>query len=176
MSQVSRLSSKIFKPSMRPRRVESQHFFRKLRPPNLVISGGNSVISGAEKPSKALFQIDRLGAFKVRTQAAPLRLAAASFGAAKHQQTFVARVLEDVKKLLETFGLHVADPLPPLHHEGSREEVENALGSEAIAHADALLLFGGKMTDAMYNQAKYDCLRSHNDAGKHIANQWPLAC
>ncbi|CAE7256394.1 unnamed protein product [Symbiodinium sp. CCMP2456] len=170
--EVTRLSDKIFKWSpLRPRRVQDETSFQKLEPPMLVI-GNKMSISGAERPSKVLFQLDRAGAFKVKPST-PLRLGAATFSANPSQKTFVETVLSKISRLLEKFGVRVADTLAPIHTSGSLEkDVQSALRSETLTHADAILLFGGKMNDAAYNQAKYECLRSQNDAGKHVTTQW----
>ncbi|CAE7188864.1 unnamed protein product [Symbiodinium necroappetens] len=170
--EVTRLSDKIFKWSpLRPLRVQDGSPFQKLEPPMLVV-GNKKSISGAERPSKVLFNLDRAGSFKVKPST-PLRLGAATFRANPSQQDFVETVLNEVRRLLEKYGIRVADTLAPIHKSGSLEkDVQSALRSEALTHADAVLLFGGKMNDAMYNQAKYECLRSQNDAGKHVTTQW----
>jgi len=170
--EVTRLSDKIFKFSpLRPDRVRDESSFQKLEPPMLVV-GNKKSVSGSERPTKALFQLDRAGSFKVKPTA-PVRLGAATFSANPSQKAFVETVLRDVRRLLEKLGLTVADTLAPIHRGSSTEkDVKSALRSETLTHADAVLLFGGKMNDAIYNQAKYECLRSQNDAGKHVTTQW----
>jgi len=170
--EVTRLSDKIFKFSpLRPDRVRDESPFQKLEPPMLVV-GNKKSVSGSERPTKALFQLDRAGSFKVKPTA-PVRLGAATFSANPSQKAFVETVLRDVRRLLEKLGLTVADTLAPIHRGSSTEkDVKSALRSETLTHADAVLLFGGKMNDAIYNQAKYECLRSQNDAGKHVTTQW----
>ena len=144
--KVSRLSDKLFKASFRPRRVDDPKNFRKLQPPQLVF-GKKMSVPGKEKPSKALFTLDRAGAFQVQKQEQPLRVAAATFGANTRQQAFAAKVLEDVKQLLKKFGLNVVVDSPePVHSKGSvGKDVELALKSDTLTHADAVLLLGANM-------------------------------